>query len=93
VLFGVLLQAEEAVKSQGIEKTSIFRPGLLDRGEKARSLEKLVAGFMSSINVADVAKVMIADAVSRLADKTSSGVTVYEMKKMQAAAGAGTAPS
>ena len=76
------------MKSQGIDKTSIFRPGLLDRGDKARGLEKMISGVMSSIKVADVAKFMVADAVSRLADSTSSGVKVYEMKTMQAAAAA-----
>lgn len=50
-------QAEEAVKSQGFEAVGIFRPGLLDRGAKARSAEITFNRLVSSIAVADVAKV------------------------------------
>jgi hypothetical protein len=35
------LQAEEAVKSQGFGRAGIFRPGMLDRGDKARAIEKV----------------------------------------------------
>jgi hypothetical protein len=34
-------QAEEAVKSQGFVRAGIFRPGMLDRGDKARAIEKV----------------------------------------------------
>lgn len=35
------MQAEEAVKGQGFARAGIFRPGMLDRGDKARSIEKV----------------------------------------------------
>lgn len=54
--------AEEAVKAQNFAYTTIMRPGLLDRGDKARSLEKFVARLMSSVPIEKVASVMKADA-------------------------------
>jgi hypothetical protein len=41
-LICVPLQAEEAVKSAGFARAAIFRPGLLDRGDKARLWEKVI---------------------------------------------------
>ena len=46
---------------------SVFRPGLLDRGDKARTGEALFHGIVPTISVADVAKVMVADANDALA--------------------------
>lgn len=40
-------QAEESVKSAGFSRTAIFRPGLLDRGDKARALEKVGSWLVS----------------------------------------------
>ena len=44
-------QAEEAVKAQRFPYASILRPGLLERGELARGMEKAVARLMSSVKV------------------------------------------
>lgn len=45
------MQAEEAVKAQRFPYASILRPGLLERGELARGMEKVVARVMSSVKV------------------------------------------
>jgi oxidoreductase len=81
------LQAEEAVKAQGFERVSIFRPGLLDRGDRVRPLEAVIAAVVPSIKVAEVARLMVLDA-----ERQASGTRVFEMRHLQAAAKAGTAP-
>lgn len=47
-------QAEEAVKSSGFAYATIMRPGLLERGQMARGLEKAVAKLWSSVPVSQV---------------------------------------
>ena len=44
-------QAEEAVKAQRFPYAALLRPGLLERGELARGMEKAVARVMSSVKV------------------------------------------
>lgn len=85
-----LQQAEEAVKSQGFARAAIFRPGMLDRKEKARFIEKVFAPLAGSVDVADVARVMIADAAAFKAGKVS-GVETFENSAIKAAAKAGPA--
>jgi hypothetical protein len=65
-----------------------MRPGLLDRGDKARGLEAWFSYVMPSIKVADVARLMVLDA-ERAGE---SGTKVFEMKQLQAAVKAGGAP-
>ncbi|KAF6254857.1 hypothetical protein COO60DRAFT_1703115 [Scenedesmus sp. NREL 46B-D3] len=86
--------AEEAVKGQGFVRAGIFRPGMLDRGDKARAIEKWFAPLTGAIPVADVAKAMVADAAAFKAGSVS-GVGVLEMKDLKeaAAAAAAAAPS
>ncbi|XP_068693317.1 oxidoreductase HTATIP2-like [Montipora capricornis] len=55
-------QVEEALKEMQFAKTSIFRPGLLDRGDKKRFREKVYGLFSSSIPVSKVAKGLIIEA-------------------------------
>lgn len=42
-------EVEENVKQLGFERTSIFRPGLIDRGELARTVEVLGSYVMSTV--------------------------------------------
>ena len=49
-------------KSLHLPYTTIVRPGLLERGELARGLEKLSSKLLSSVAVSQVARVMLADA-------------------------------
>jgi oxidoreductase len=82
-------QAEEAVKSQGFERVSIFRPGLLNRGDLVRSgMESLLLGKGFDIKVQDVAKLMVLDAER---ESPPPGVTTFEMKALMRAAKEGTA--
>ena len=72
-----MVKAEEAVKGQGIAAVSIFRPGLLGRGQKARGVEKVAARFLTSTPAQQVAKAMIQDAEAAVkAGRT--GVKVFE---------------
>ncbi|KAK3727923.1 hypothetical protein QZH41_016374 [Actinostola sp. cb2023] len=67
-------QVEDALKGLKFQSTSIYRPGLLDRGAKARTVEKIAAWVTSSIQVGTVAKAMRIEAEQ------------YFSKKQQAAA-------
>eukprot|EP00882_Tetradesmus_deserticola_P001979 GHRQ01002121.1.p1 GENE.GHRQ01002121.1~~GHRQ01002121.1.p1 ORF type:complete len:278 (+),score=130.78 GHRQ01002121.1:147-980(+) len=79
--------AEAAVKGQGFARAAIFRPGMLDRGDKARAIEKWFAPLTGAIPVADVARAMVADAAAHKAGRVS-GLAVFEMKDLKAAAAA-----
>jgi hypothetical protein len=68
---------------------SIFRPGLLNRGDMARGMEKLLLGLGFDIKVQDVAKLMVLDAER---ESPPAGVTTFEMRTLMKAAKEGTAP-
>ena len=93
-------QAEESVKGLGFPFVSIFRPGLLDRGSKARTGESLFSAIVSSVKVADVAKVMVADAEDAAAVGPTQGaaaavrpaICLFEMKEIKLAAKEGRTP-
>lgn len=86
-------QAEEAAKAAGFKYTAIMRPGLLDRGDLMRGLEKALLKVVSSVPVAQVAHAMIGDAEayhaaaaaggSGGAGEVPSGARVYSMKEIQ----------
>lgn len=42
-------QVEEALKEMHFLKTSIFRPGVLDRGDKSRFVERAYGKFINYI--------------------------------------------
>jgi hypothetical protein len=44
-------EAEDAIKAIGFNHTTILRPGLLDRGSEARSVEKFASWFVSGTKV------------------------------------------
>ena len=79
-----VLQAEDAVKSQGIPAVSTFQPGVLDRGDKARSNEKIAfyLPFLTKTHVKQVAKAMIQDAEST-AKAGRTGALVIDEASMQ----------
>lgn len=66
-------EVENAVKSLGFPYTAIYQPGLLDRGGKVRTGEKIGRLFMKSMPVATVARAMRAqteqDAQGKPAEK------------------------
>lgn len=86
-------QAEEAAKAAGFKYTAIMQPGLLDRGDLMRGLEKALLKVVSSVPVAQVAHAMIGDAEayhaaaaaggSGGAGEVPSGARVYSMKEIQ----------
>jgi oxidoreductase len=77
--------AEEAVKGQNFAYTTIIRPGLLDRGDKARSLEKFIANIVPNVSVERVAMVMQADAEMCHAGRAEhrEGVRIWSMKDIK----------
>ena len=60
------------MKAQGFTATFVFRPGLLERGEKARGVEKLASRLLSSTPVKDIATAMIKEA-----EAGQTGLHVY----------------
>ena len=54
--------AEEAVRAAGFESAAAVRPGLLNRGDRARTGERLFGWLMSWIDVSQVARAMLATA-------------------------------
>ncbi|EFN55849.1 hypothetical protein CHLNCDRAFT_145410 [Chlorella variabilis] len=70
-------QAEEAVKSMGLSYTAIMRPGMLDRGELARGVERAFSKLMSSVAVSQVAHVMIADVERWLDARAAAGAAAH----------------
>lgn len=71
-------RAEEAVKQQGFASALIYRPGLLNRGDKSRGIEKMMLRLSDGIPVAGVAKLMIAGAE----EPNRPTVATYEMSEM-----------
>jgi oxidoreductase len=84
--------AEEAVKAQLFLRTSIFRPGLLDRGDKARAVEAALLNIVPTIKASEVAKVMVWDAEAWDEQERSTSVAIFSMGSMQKAAKLGCAP-
>merc|ERR1712130_54299 len=74
-------EIENIVKGIGFERTSIFRPGFLDRGKSDRFIERALIGIMPSTPIQDLAKAMIYDAESSVIEpgKIEKAV-VYEEK-------------
>jgi hypothetical protein len=83
----VAMQAEEAVKAQGFARVSIFRPGALDRGQKARWNERLASRLTTTTPVKDVARAMVLDA-----EANRTGVHVYEEASIIDVVKSGTLP-
>ena len=68
------MQAEQAVQAEKFPATSIFRPGKLDRGAKANTMERLGAVLpITSTPVRDVAKAMVLDAAAN-----QNGLHIYD---------------
>ena len=59
-------KADAACNALNFSRTSVFKPGLLNRGEKARTVERVGMWFMAGLPVASVAGAMVADAVQSL---------------------------
>lgn len=80
-------EIENEVMRMGFARTSIFRPGLLQRGKFARSEEKMFSSFLRGTPVQDVAKAMIYDAESTVIDaETAEPAVFYEVNDIQAVA-------
>ncbi|GAB9475538.1 hypothetical protein Gpo141_00012629, partial [Globisporangium polare] len=69
----------------GFERTSLFRPGLLDRGELMRTVEAIGSYVLPSITSGAVAKGMVADyesgAVAGVAEWSNADLKKFEVKK------------
>lgn len=77
-------EAEENYRSLGVKQLSIFQPPLLDRGDKARTLEKLAKLVLTSAKVGDVAKAMVKQAETVLLSNAQGQETIdwTAMKKL-----------
>ncbi|PNH05892.1 hypothetical protein TSOC_007809 [Tetrabaena socialis] len=83
--------AEEAVVGQGFQRTSIFRPGMLDRGDKTRQGEKLFLKLAPSLDVRDLARIMLLDTLTAPA-AGAAAVARFEMGELRKAAKAAEQP-
>ncbi|XP_028411804.1 oxidoreductase HTATIP2-like [Dendronephthya gigantea] len=75
-------QIEEDCKKLNFDRLSIFRPGLLDRGQDKRFVEKAVGLFWKAIQVSDVAKGMRIDAEQVVKKLKSSEAGNEEKEKL-----------
>mmetsp|Transcript_3734 Transcript_3734/g.7240 ORF Transcript_3734/g.7240 Transcript_3734/m.7240 type:complete len:232 (-) Transcript_3734:48-743(-) len=50
---------EKAVQENGFERTVIFRPGMLDREQTDRTMEKIIKSIIPSLKVSLLAKAMV----------------------------------
>jgi len=71
-------EIEEYVTNLGFKYTSIYRPGLLDRGDQARTLEKLGSIFMKSLPVESLGKKIAHHSVEKWSEGDVSGVEILE---------------
>lgn len=82
--------AEAAVKAHNFPRTSFFRPGTLDRGDKARPLEAMALKLLPATKVADVARAMIAvverEAAAAKAATSSSPPAIFNTGDIKALA-------
>lgn len=69
-------EAEQAVQAQEFERVSVWRPGLLERGDAARWNEKLFAWVAPSMPTSTLARAMRIDA-ERAAHEHVAGVSTY----------------
>ncbi len=70
-------EAEQAASSRAFPHTSIFRPGMLDRGDKARWSETIARALLPATHVRTVARAMIAVAEQQAAAPPAPP-TIYE---------------
>jgi oxidoreductase len=70
-------ETEEFYKTLGVKQLTVFRPPLLDRGDKARTVEKLAMYVMSSAKVGDVAIAMVNKA-ERVMESNAEGQETLE---------------
>ncbi|CAM6128785.1 unnamed protein product [Calypogeia fissa] len=75
-------ETEEYYKTLGVKQVSIFQPPLLDRGDKARTVEKLASYVLASAKVGDVAKAMVVQADTVL-ESNAGGVETIDWKAMK----------
>uniref|UniRef100_K3X5R0 NAD-dependent epimerase/dehydratase domain-containing protein n=1 Tax=Globisporangium ultimum (strain ATCC 200006 / CBS 805.95 / DAOM BR144) TaxID=431595 RepID=K3X5R0_GLOUD len=77
-------EAEESIKVLQFERTSFFRPGLINRGELMRTVEMIGSYVIPSITTSAIAKGMVADYESNVAglkEWSNSDFKKFETKK------------
>ena len=68
-------EIEQRLKNMGYNHVSIWRPGLLDRGEESRRfVEKMAMVFTSGMPVENIAKAMLQDALDRVGKASGTSV-------------------
>jgi oxidoreductase len=65
-------EIEEHLKTVGFETLDIYRPGLLARGDKARTVEKIAEWIVPALPVADLATAMRLQAEKELMTSSSA---------------------
>jgi oxidoreductase len=67
-------RVEDFVRGVGFDRVSVYRPGLLDRGDKTRLKEKIIGKLVNSTKASVVADLM----ASHLNEGGKKGVEVYD---------------
>ncbi|CAB1117572.1 unnamed protein product [Ectocarpus sp. CCAP 1310/34] len=76
-------QCEQLVRSAGYPHTSIWRPGLLGRGSKARGVEKMARFLVTPMPVETLGRAMVMEAESKLGAPPNDQVMVFSNKDIK----------
>lgn len=71
------------MKEAGFPHTSIWRPGLLGRGDKARGVEKMARLLIRPMAVETLALAMVRDAESKIGGEAEEDAAVFSNKDMR----------
>ncbi|CAM9373987.1 unnamed protein product [Scytosiphon promiscuus] len=76
-------KGEQVVRSAGFPHTSIWRPGLLGRGDKARGVEKMARFLITPMPVETLGRAMVIQAESKLGAAPSEEAVLFSNKDMR----------
>lgn len=79
----VKAQCEQVVTSAGYPHTSIWRPGLLGRGVKARGVEKMARFLVTPMPVETLGRAMVKDAESKLGAGPEEQAEIFYNKQIR----------
>ncbi|CAM9823385.1 unnamed protein product [Ectocarpus sp. 4 AP-2014] len=76
-------QCEQLVRSAGYPHTSVWRPGLLGRGSKARGVEKMARFLVTPMPVETLGRAMVMEAESKLGAPPNDEAMVFSNKDIK----------
>eukprot|EP00903_Cladosiphon_okamuranus_P010209 g9668.t1 len=76
-------RCEQVIRSAGYPHTSIWRPGLLGRGDKARGVEKMARFLVTPMPVETLGRAMVKEAESKLGTEPREEAMVFSNKDIK----------